>query len=106
MQHVGILVPQPGIEPATLKMEPWSLNHWTAREELHTKWITKQIAGCCAYWEDFLSSLPIRTTAEWDYDTREVHFCKHQNCTDSSVHQDCFAASISRLKGASPTFPH
>ena len=51
MQHVGILVPRPGIEPASLEMEPWSPNHWTAREERHTKWITKQIAGCCAYWK-------------------------------------------------------
>ena len=37
MQHVGILAPQPGIENVSLEMEPWNLNHWTAREELHTK---------------------------------------------------------------------
>ena len=28
----GILVPQPGIEPLTLTLEVWSLNHWTARK--------------------------------------------------------------------------
>ena len=28
----GILVPQPGIEPAPLAVEVWSLNHWTTRE--------------------------------------------------------------------------
>ena len=28
------------------------------------RFAAKQIAGWCAYWEDFLSSLPIRTTAE------------------------------------------
>ena len=28
----GILVPQPGIEPAHPELEVWSLNHWTARE--------------------------------------------------------------------------
>ena len=27
-----ILVPHPGIEPATPSLEAWSLNHWTARE--------------------------------------------------------------------------
>ena len=28
----GILVPQPGIEPAAPALEAWSLNHWTTRE--------------------------------------------------------------------------
>ena len=28
----GILVPQPGTEPAPLALEVWSFNHWTARE--------------------------------------------------------------------------
>ena len=28
----GILVPQPGIEPVTLELEVWNLNHWTTRE--------------------------------------------------------------------------
>ena len=28
----GILVPWPGIEPASPALEAWSLNHWTARE--------------------------------------------------------------------------
>ena len=28
----GILVPQPGIEPALPAVEAWSLNHWTTRE--------------------------------------------------------------------------
>ena len=28
----GILVPQPGIEPALLAFKAQSLNHWTARE--------------------------------------------------------------------------
>ena len=31
-QHVGILVPQPGIEPVPPAVEAWSLNHWTTRE--------------------------------------------------------------------------
>ena len=30
----GILVSQPGIEPAPPAMEKWSLNHWTTREDL------------------------------------------------------------------------
>ena len=30
----GILVPQPGIEPASPALEGWSFNHWTAREVL------------------------------------------------------------------------
>ena len=29
-----ILVPPPGIEPALLALETWSLNHWTTREVL------------------------------------------------------------------------
>ena len=28
----GTLVPQPGIEPVSLALEMWSLNHWTSRE--------------------------------------------------------------------------
>ena len=28
----GILVPQPGIEPAPPAVEVWTFNHWTARE--------------------------------------------------------------------------
>ena len=34
LHHVacGILVPQPGIEPAPLAMKDWSSNHWTVRE--------------------------------------------------------------------------
>ena len=28
----GILVPQPGIQPAPPAVEAWSLNHWAARE--------------------------------------------------------------------------
>ena len=28
----GILVPWPGIEPAPLALEAWSLNHWATRE--------------------------------------------------------------------------
>ena len=28
----GILAPQPGIKPAPLAVEAWSLNHWTTRE--------------------------------------------------------------------------
>ena len=32
MQHAGILVPQPGIEPTASVLEARSLNHWTARE--------------------------------------------------------------------------
>ena len=32
MWHVGIIVPQPGIEPMPPAVEAWSLNHWTARE--------------------------------------------------------------------------
>ena len=28
----GILVPWPGIEPMSLALEAWSLNHWTTRE--------------------------------------------------------------------------
>ena len=28
----GILVPQPGFEPAPLGVEVWSLHHWTTRE--------------------------------------------------------------------------
>ena len=32
MQQVGILVPQPGIEPMPLALGAQSLNHWTARE--------------------------------------------------------------------------
>ena len=31
-QHVGILLPQPGIEPPPPTLEAQSLNHWTARE--------------------------------------------------------------------------
>ena len=27
-----IIVPKPGIEPMSLALEAWSLNHWTARE--------------------------------------------------------------------------
>ena len=27
-----ILIPQPGIEPASLTLEAWSLNHWLTRE--------------------------------------------------------------------------
>ena len=30
----GILVLQPGIEPMPPALEAWSLNHWTAREEV------------------------------------------------------------------------
>ena len=30
----GISVPQPGIKPASLALEAWILNHWTAREVL------------------------------------------------------------------------
>jgi len=30
----GLLVPQPGIEPASLALEAWSFNHWIAREVL------------------------------------------------------------------------
>ena len=32
LQCVGILVPQPGIEPTPLAMEARNPNHWTARE--------------------------------------------------------------------------
>ena len=32
MWHVGITVPQPGIEPMPPAVEAWNLNHWTARE--------------------------------------------------------------------------
>ena len=32
MQHVGILVPQPGIEPTLPALEAQSFNHGTARE--------------------------------------------------------------------------
>ena len=31
-QHVGILVPQPGTEPALPELAAQSLNHWTTRE--------------------------------------------------------------------------
>ena len=33
-RHVpcGNLVPRPGIEPMSLALGVWSLNHWTARE--------------------------------------------------------------------------
>ena len=31
-QHVGILIPGPGIEPSPPALEAWSLNNWTARE--------------------------------------------------------------------------
>ena len=31
-QHVGILVPRPGIEPVPPEVEVRSLNQWTARE--------------------------------------------------------------------------
>ena len=36
MHHTvgGILVPQPGIEPASPALEAWNLNHWTTREVL------------------------------------------------------------------------
>ena len=30
--HVGLLVPWPGMEPATSAVEAWNLNYWTARE--------------------------------------------------------------------------
>ena len=30
----GILVPRPGIEPVTLALGVWSLNHWTTRESM------------------------------------------------------------------------
>ena len=29
----GILVPQPGMEPVSLAMEAWNLNHWPAQEK-------------------------------------------------------------------------
>ena len=32
MQHVGILVPQPGTEPTPLALEAPGLNHWISRE--------------------------------------------------------------------------
>ena len=32
--HVGVLVPQPGIEPTPHALEVQSLNHWTAKEVL------------------------------------------------------------------------
>ena len=32
VRHVGILVPQPGIEPIPPEMEMWHLNHWTTRD--------------------------------------------------------------------------
>ena len=32
VRHVGILVPQPGMEPAPPAVEARSPNHWTARE--------------------------------------------------------------------------
>ena len=32
MQHVGILVPQPGIEPGPSAVKVWCPNHWTAKE--------------------------------------------------------------------------
>ena len=32
MQHVGISVPQPGLEPMPPAVEAWSPNHWTTRE--------------------------------------------------------------------------
>ena len=34
-QLVGILVPQPGVEPVPPAVEARSLNHWTAREVAH-----------------------------------------------------------------------
>ena len=36
----GILVPQPGIEPAPPTMEAWSLNHWTTREVPQTSLVS------------------------------------------------------------------
>ena len=34
----GILVPQPGIEPAPPAVKAWSLNHWTSREVPDMYW--------------------------------------------------------------------
>ena len=34
VQHVGILVPPPGVEPTPPAAEAKSLSHWTAREVL------------------------------------------------------------------------
>ena len=32
VQHVGVLIPQPGMEPVSAALEVQSLSHWTARE--------------------------------------------------------------------------
>ena len=48
----GILVPQPGIEPAAL--EAWSLNHWTPREVPENNGFSKKHLDSLFLLKDFL----------------------------------------------------
>ena len=53
----GILVPQPGFEPAPPALEAQSLNHWTAREVPRSK-------GLPAVWASFN---PVKLTHKIDH---------------------------------------
>ena len=60
----GILVPLPGIKPATFALEVQSLNHWTAREVLmgsiliHGKRQTRHLLRCWLHNNSFTLTAP------------------------------------------------
>ena len=61
----GILVPSPGMEPASPAVDVWSLNHWASREIPHVPFNSGLLESYCPSPRELLSlwKLPVSVTS-------------------------------------------
>ena len=96
---LGILVPQPGIEPVSPAMEVWSLNHWITRgvamipfwshlcaSFLHPELLMKKVISHTSTQRLFFLLAPTSPVDNPQYQfylvdyTQEWYCCHHENC--------------------------